>query len=282
MMQRARWGGWALRAAAMLAVPAIVILAAPAIVILAAPAAWAQAPGSLVLRAEGETRSLDCTDRDVWIEGNNNRYTLRGGCRSFALRGADDAIELDLAPAAHIDVQGNNVQVLWRLVGQGVAPTISLSGQNSRVVAAEQRTPAPATLPIPATPATPATSATAPAPVEPPPPAADDGATLTFTIDDEARELDCTGRAVRITANHGLYALHGGCRSLLVHGDGNLVQAELQPGASIDLAGQQSRVDFVLLGTGAPPSPQLDGKDLAVAQMPVLGGVAQSQPVAQR
>ena len=102
---------------------------------------------TLLLQAEGDQRTIDCADRDVRIEGNRNRYVLRGGCRSVVLRGDADDIQAQMIAGGHIDVEGNGVLVTWSLLHPGPDVSVSVNGQGSRVMA--QNAPAPAAPPAP-------------------------------------------------------------------------------------------------------------------------------------
>ena len=63
----------------------------------------------------------------------------------------------------------------------------------------------------------------------------------------------CPGRDVLIRGDRNNVTLHGGCRSVTVQGDGNQVQAELQPAAPITLNGADNDLAFVLVAPGPDP-----------------------------
>ena len=243
---------------------------------------------TLLLQAEGDQRTIDCADRDVRIEGNRNRYVLRGGCRSVVLRGDADDIQAQMIAGGHIDVEGNGVLVTWSLLHPGPDVSVSVNGQGSRVMA--QNAPAPAAPPAPpvdqAKPAAPSpteaeaassppagkpVAAAKPAPTHPLPPLPPlTGPVINLTISGEARDLDCTGKSVRITADRGLYALRGGCRAVEVQGTDNLVQAEILPAARVAASGANTRIAWVQIGSGA--APVVRATDGASAwQIPALG-----------
>ena len=222
----------------------------------------ADAADRLVLRAENEQKIVDCKGLDVLIEGNRNVYTLNGGCNSIVLRGEGDKVRAAVAPGAHITVEGNNVTLTWRVLGRvlgpvaggGDDPVVSVNGQDSTVTREAAAAPAVG-VPMPsggvaAAPALPAKQVAA----------AGVAAPIEITIDREARDLDCTGREVHISADGGLYALRGGCSAVIVHGNDDLVQAELAPGARIDLVGKNLKLAFVQMADGAAPAVHVQGE----------------------
>ncbi len=251
---------------------------------LAALAGPARAADTLEVRAEGEQRTIDCKDLDVVIEGNANTYTLRGGCHSITLHGANDKIRAAVAPGAHILVEGNDVQLTWSLVGTGADPVVLVNGRNSQVTREGMAaSPPPALLPPPvvppptpnAVPMPQAGSAITPPPAEPAKPAAvASKPPIDITIDHEDRDLDCSGREVHISANFGLYALRGGCSAVIVHGSDNLIQAEVAPGARIDLVGKNLKLAYVP-AAGDPPTVHVDGTDSMAWAISAWGGLGE-------
>ena len=249
--------------------------------------------GGLLLQAEDDQRTLDCSGRDVRIEGNRNHYILRGGCRSLTLRGDGDNIQAQMMPGGHIDVEGNGVLVTWSLHGSGPTVTVSVSGQGSRAMTLDAPSPAAPAIAAskPETPAAappaanqppadkPATEAAAAPPQKLPPAPPLTGPVIELTISGEARDLNCSGKSVRIIADSGVYALRGGCRAVVVRGTGNLVQAEIGPGARINAAGADTKCAVVPAGTGA--APEIRATDGASAwQIPALGSY-QPDPAAK-
>ncbi len=199
----------------------------------------AYAGGRLELRAEGEQRSVDCGGRDVIIDGNLNTDVLRGGCGPILLRGEGAVVRADMAPGSLISIEGNDVRLSWRLVGGGLDPVVSVKGRDSMATRDGDAVASPL--------APPAVPAAAPVAIS-----AADKAPIDITISGETRDLDCAGREVHITADRGLYALRGGCRAVIVHGDNDFIQAEVVPGARIELLGKNVKLAFVMVGAGAP------------------------------
>ena len=91
----------------------------------------------LSLAGDDEHRLEDCDGRDVTVTGNRSAYTLRGACRSVAVRGDLLTIEAEVAPGARITVTGRGSIVTWSLRGRGHAPAAVIRGEGSRVQQAE-------------------------------------------------------------------------------------------------------------------------------------------------
>jgi outer membrane protein OmpA-like peptidoglycan-associated protein len=78
-------------------------------------------------------------------------------------------------------------------------------------------------------------------------------APLAITTEGERQTVRCAGRDVLIRGSRNNTTLRGGCRSVTVEGDGNQVQAELQPGAPLMLNGADNDLAFVLVSPGPDP-----------------------------
>ena len=87
-------------------------------------------------------------------------------------------------------------------------------------------------------------------------------------LDGEAENLeaDCGGRDVLIHGSRGHYRLRGGCRSVLVQGSANRIEAELQPGGRIGIGGDGVTLAYTLTRDGAP------------VQISVTGGRSEARP----
>jgi hypothetical protein len=60
--------------------------------------------------------------------------------------------------------------------------------------------------------------------------------------------IDCAGGDASVTGDGHHLTIHGSCRSLTVHGNGNQIQAELAPRARVDVQGDGNRVRYRLIG----------------------------------
>lgn len=255
----------------------------------------------LALREENMRRSVDCTGRDVLVEGNGNEYTLQGGCRSLTVRGEGVVIHAEMRPGSQISLQGNGDVVTWLLSAPGSDPTTVIDGEGSRISEAghAMSRDAPAGVSgaisggssggaapprpgkrIVSEPATPPVSAPPPVPPAPPPQLGRvlRPGPLTVRGDHEARDLDCGGRDVKIDASYGIFVLRGECHSLSVKGDSNKVQAELAPGAAITIKGQGSTVAYAVAGDGPNAVVSVQGNASRAWRVPALGAASPPPP----
>jgi len=92
-------------------------------------------PGTLMLRGDGVTDALDCTGRNVLIEGNGDRYTLRGGCRSVTVQGHGNTVQAELQPGGRVAIGGDGDTLHYTLTQPGPPPLISVTGAASHVQA---------------------------------------------------------------------------------------------------------------------------------------------------
>jgi formylmethanofuran dehydrogenase subunit C len=115
-------------------------------------------------------------------------------------------------------------------------------------------------------------------PAAPPPPAViapvQRGAegTLTLTGDAQNRELMCTGRNVLIEGSGGRFMLHGGCRSVTVHGDANTIEAEMLPGGRVAISGDAVTLRYTPMAAGPPIVVSVSGAGSTATEVP--GGAA--------
>ncbi|MBV9735240.1 MAG: DUF3060 domain-containing protein [Acidisphaera sp.] len=89
------------------------------------------ATGPIVLGGDGQTRDLDCTGRDVQIEGNGGVFTLRGGCHSLAIQGNGEQVKAELLPGVPLTVQGEDDVVTYTVHGAGADPNVWVNGHGS-------------------------------------------------------------------------------------------------------------------------------------------------------
>jgi hypothetical protein len=115
-------------------------------------------------------------------------------------------------------------------------------------------------------------------PTAPPPPATippvQRGAesTLTLSGDAQNRELMCTGRNVLIEGSGGRFMLHGGCRSVTVHGDANTIEAEMLPGGRVAVNGNAVTLRYTPMAAGPPILVSVSGAGSTATEVP--GGAA--------
>lgn len=263
---------------------ALVVGAGVALLCSASPAAAQQA----IVRAEAQAQSLDCRGGDARVEGNHNRISFRGGCRTLEVYGNGNAVQAELAPGARVRVEGQDNRITYSPVRDGAPapppPSVVIAGVNTAVLPgtavppprAEPSQPpvrpAPpaaaiptnarpgpqpgaqahsaARLPIPSASQLPAPAPPPEAPAEP----------LALRGDDQQRDADCAGRDALIAGNRGSYVLRGGCRSLRVVGDLATVRADLQPGARVLIEGSGISVHWRVSAPGNPPLVTIRGE----------------------
>lgn len=102
------------------------------------------------VRAEAETRTVDCGGGDAEVGGNRNTLTFHGGCRDFLLRGDANTVTIELAPGARVDIEGNRNHIRYSVVGGGAPPTVRVSGSDTDLGPAGSGPP-PAPAPLPCT-----------------------------------------------------------------------------------------------------------------------------------
>jgi hypothetical protein len=204
------------------------LIAAALATVLHSPAALAQ-PAPPTVQAEGETRTDPCGTEAASVFGKRNIATFTGACAGLTVRGDGNHIALALATGAPIDIAGSDNQVR---ITAGRAGTAHISGSNTLLVADGGTAPTAAGSSI-----------------------SGDGQTI---------QLECQGVAVTLDGNHSRFHLHGGCRSLLLRGAGNVVDAELAPGAPVRIEGDGSVVIWRLAIPGAPPTATVLGIDSLV------------------
>lgn len=196
----------------------------------------------LLIQAEAQTAAPACEGRDVQVEGNHNLLRLGGACRSLVLKGVANEVSLSLAAGGAIRVEGSGNRVFYQAPD---LPGLVVLGPDNVVAT------------LPAVAASPAAPQAAPA-----------TATLKLAGDDQTRAVGCAGRRVAIQGQRSLYLLRGGCRSVTVRGALLSVQAELAPGAAVDVTGHGVRVGWVLARPGRPPTVSAHGEANLVAPLP--------------
>lgn len=96
--------------------------------------------------------------------------------------------------------------------------------------------------------------------------------TLMLNGDAQNRELMCTGRNVLIEGSGGRFMLHGGCRSVTVHGDANTIEAEMLPGGRIAVSGDAVTLRYTPMAAGPPIVVSVSGAGSTATEVP--GGAA--------
>ena len=238
--------------------------------LLAAVRVAAQGQPELLFQAEAQTLSGTCTGQPVRLEGNHNTVTLHGACGSLLLKGVGNTVRMGVVAGGSIRVEGSGNRVHFGV--QGAAPAIVALGPDNDVSPGEAPTaepPKPAVIPRAAL-AVPPPPVAVPVARPPPEPAAQVPppiAPLVLPGDDVHGLANCAGRDVTISGNRSDYVLSGGCKSLTVRGDLLTVQAEIAPGAKINVNGRGSIVTWEVKGRGHGPAAIVRGEGSRVQML---------------
>ncbi|CEJ10368.1 hypothetical protein BN1110_00642 [bacterium YEK0313] len=204
---------------------------------LATPPAVAAAGAAAI--GDGLERSFDCAGGVANVSGANNRIVLTGRCHILNVSGDGNRVEVELQAGQPINVMGSANQIVYRLVDGRTPPVVNLIGADNKVEA--DRT------------------------------VANDAAaidTIEVADDGEDRQLDCAGRGVAVRGDSNRLRLAGGCRTLVVSGDSNVIQAEMSPGSSILVSGDNVAITYSVKGEGPAPSIRVSGSGSAVTPAP--------------
>jgi outer membrane protein OmpA-like peptidoglycan-associated protein len=258
------------------------------------PLGGALAQGAVVAQS-GTATSADCAGSDARVDGSGNSVIFRNACRSLTVNGSGNTIQVELQSGAALALNGSGNRVSYAPVGGAQDAAVSDHGQGNSV----QRTAAiqAGTATIASSPAIsgglsirgpngesvqigPAGILAIPAPgtgtavsITPggiaaaPDNGAAPGATaaapgqLMLSGDGQTRDMPCSSANVFINGGNGRFTLHGGCKALFIRGDGDVVHAELAPGAQIAIQGSNSQVYFLLTPTGPDPAVLVTGSN---------------------
>ncbi len=100
------------------------------------PASGSPAPSAetAVLLGDNATIELDCASRAVTLQGNHNRFRLRGACSALTVRGETNTVRAELAPMAPVLVEGNTISIVYTVLGGGTEPRLTVRGLGSTAV----------------------------------------------------------------------------------------------------------------------------------------------------
>lgn len=91
--------------------------------------------GPLLLDGADQQRLAECGGRDVTIAGQRSAYILHGACRSLAVHGDLLTVRADLAPGAHVLIDGRGDVVSYG--GHGNPPDAKVRGDGSEIQRAD-------------------------------------------------------------------------------------------------------------------------------------------------
>ena len=84
----------------------------------------------VAISENNKTDAIDAAGRDVTVNGNGNKLTLRGECHALTVSGNNNTISAELVVS--ISVPGNGYQVAWRKAGGGATkPQITDLGKGN-------------------------------------------------------------------------------------------------------------------------------------------------------
>lgn len=208
--------------------------------------AQGQAPVGSELRAEGQTRTLDCARRDAVVGGSRNMAVFTGACAMLQIRGDANTVTVALAPGALIDIEGSRNRV--RISTQpGALPRLRAVGAGTDVA--------------------PLDGSSAPAA---------DSAQLAG--ERQTITLDCNGGPATIAGTRNQITLLGGCRALTIRGEASVVRASLAASAQVLIEGNAIALIYRVAGAGAPPTITLNGMGSAAVRAGREAALALADP----
>lgn len=86
----------------------------------------------IVVSASGDETPVDCTGRDVRVEGSDLTMTFTGTCGTLIVSGDDNSLETGWFD--RINVTGSNNLVLYGLKPDKTAPAINNTGTSNRIL----------------------------------------------------------------------------------------------------------------------------------------------------
>jgi hypothetical protein len=101
-------GGWT----ALHRTAAAVLVAMPAVVFAGAPAAQAK-DGDTHITGIGNTKTIDCNESTLFVNGNNNFITALGSCYAVTMQGSSNTVVADNV-VNDITVYGSDQTVFYK------------------------------------------------------------------------------------------------------------------------------------------------------------------------
>lgn len=208
--------------------------------------AQSQAPVGSELRAEGQTRTLDCARRDAVVGGSRNTVVFTGACAMLQIRGDANTVTVALAPGALIDIEGSRNRV--RISTQrGALPRLRALGAGTDVA--------------------PLDGSSAPA-----------AGSAQLVGEGQKITLDCNGGPATLAGTRNQITLLGSCRALTVRGEASVVRASLAASAPVLIEGNAIALIYSVAGAGAPPTISLNGMGSAAVRAGREAALALADP----
>lgn len=249
----------------------------------------AHAQGAVVSQS-GVGVTEDCAGGDAVVQGSGDSVTFRNACRSLAVNGSGNTIQVELQSGGAVVLNGTGNRITYSPTGgaQDAAVTdhgqgntvmrLADNGAGSAIIAGGTASPGGlyvrgangATVQIGPNGiiATPAPGTGGAAVITPGGIVASPGngtamqaapGQLMLTGDRQNRDVACTSAKVLIQGDNGRFTLRGGCSSLFVRGDHNVVHVELSPATQLAISGDNSIVYFLVTPAGPDPALLISG-----------------------
>ena len=187
----------------------------------------------VLVQAAGATRTVNCNDAPLQVEGARNLITVTGRCTGLEVRGDGNIVSLPLTGTAPVDIQGSRNRIRYTAMA-GTVVQLQIAGDGNEVL---------------------------PAPYAPAPPAA------LAVISGNALnlDLDCGGAAFTLNSVGSAIALRGQCKAVMVHGEANMVRADLAPAATVQIEGNANTLLYRAPLDAPQPKTRLVGMGSLVA-----------------
>ena len=181
----------------------------------------------VLVQAAGATRTVACNGGPVQVEGARNLIKFTGVCTGLHLRGDGNTISIPLSGQSQIDIEGGHNRVHYSALA-GIAPQLRIVGDGTEVL----------------------TSQNAPAPL---------AGLASISGNKLNLDLDCNGQAFTLDSVGSTISLRGKCQTVLLHGEANLVRADLASGATVTIQGNANTLLYVIPPGGTLPGGSVDG-----------------------
>jgi len=187
----------------------------------------------VLVQAAGATRSVACNGGPAQVEGARNLIKFTGVCTGLQVRGDGNAISIPLSGQSLIDIEGGHNRVRYSS-SAGIQPRLRVVGDGTEVL----------------------TSQNAPAPL---------ASQASISGNDLNLELDCNGLDFTLNSVGSTISLRGRCQNVLLHGEANLVRADLASGASVTIQGNANTLLYQVPPGGNLPGGSVNGMGSLVA-----------------